>query len=698
VSPLLLYSRLFGWPVSLKLIDIVSLISSDLSLTRPVYINIHSFSRNNLERKLQTEYISRSPKQNPFGTDLKREPRPWAELGLGEKVDALYRVCEWQWANPQRFRALLGDDEPTAWVSRVLARERRGEMERKMLIVFCLRRRGDSASNRSDGIRMRTVIGYLTVSPAPHTPALFFPWLIFEHVDVDNRLWVQHPAPKPPKPPPKPKTNSKKAKQAARAKNKSAGTTASSARKTQEKKPKTVAAEPMDEDQPESSTARRSGRGRAASPSLDVIQKLIAEEKGLRSTRKRSRDEATSDRMREEAESTPTKRLRDRSGKAAPAGLSFSTPMKMAGPVNGSPASGSRSTRRTRATEEVWQPIPEEWLTPSKTRGSTTNQKTPSRPVNGKNQSKGKGKEKEKPKVKTGLESDSDSELSELSDEEEEKPEVVQAVPISAQASSSELSADPDQEDEGVHKGSSRQSTPLSEPEGELEGTSRPAGPAEQNEGKPETPKDMVQADEPMEGVEAEQSTRRSATPIKISDESTGEKVASPEIEMAPPTGKTDEPEMADEKMDVDEKVGDAVDVTAPMNTAETSEKVSSSEGQQQAEGDKTLPPDGDVTDGADAIAQESPAKVEEEPKKQTDQEAEGSSKKEDQAGTGSVPDDVNAAEQKADPEAMKEEVLEEEEEVITDEVTLAARKALNPGFLEWECVSAPVLLSTHVI
>ena len=51
-------------------------------------------------------------------------------------MDALYRVCEWQWANPQRFRALLGDDEPTAWVSRVLARERRREMERKMLIVF----------------------------------------------------------------------------------------------------------------------------------------------------------------------------------------------------------------------------------------------------------------------------------------------------------------------------------------------------------------------------------------------------------------------------------------------------------------------------------------------------------------------------------------------------------------------------------
>jgi hypothetical protein len=541
---------------------------------------------------------------------------------------------------------------------------------------------------------MRTVIGYLTVSPAPHTPAPFLPWLIFEHVDVDNRLWVQHPAPKPPKPPPKPKTNSKKAKQAARAKNKAAGTTASSARKTQEKKPKTVAAEPMDEDQPESSTARRSGRGRAASPSLDVIQKLIAEEKGLRSTRKRTRDEATSDRMREEAESTPAKRLRDRSGKAAPAALSFSTPTKMAGQANGSPASGSRSTRRTRATEEVWQPIPEEWLTPSKTRGSASNQKTPSRSVNGKNQGKGKGKEKEKPKVKTGLESDSDSELSELSDEEEEKTEVAQAVPTSTRATSSDLSADPDQEDEGVHKSSSRQSTPLSEPEGEPEGGSRPDGPAEQNEGKPETPEDMVQADEPMEDVEAEQSTRRSATPNKITDDSTGEKAVTPVIEMAPLAGNEAEPEVADEKMDVDEKVGDAVDVTAPMNTAETGDKVSSSEGQQ----DKTLPPNGDVTDGADAIAQEGPAKVEEEPVKQTDEEAEGSSKKEDQAGTGAVPDDGDAAEQKAEPEAMKEEVVEEEEEEITDEVMLAARKALNPGFLEWECVSAPVLLLSHVI
>lgn len=433
---------------------------------------------------------------------------------------------------------------------------------------------------------------------------------------------------------------------------------------------------------------------------MDVIQKLIAEEKGLRSTRKRSRDEATSDRMREEAESTPTKRLRDRSGKAAPAGLSFSTPTKMAGPVNGSPASGSRSTRRTRATEEVWQPIPEEWLTPSKTRSSNTNQKPPNRPVNGKSQGKGKGKEKEKPKVKTGLESDSDSELSELSDEEEEKAEVVQAAPISTRATSSDLSPDPDQEDEGVHKGSSRQSTPLSEPEGDTEGGSRPDGPAEQNEGKPETPEDMGQADEPMEGVEAEQSTRRLATPIKISDESTGEKkVATPEIEPAPPAAQTDESELADEKMEADEKVGDAVDVTAPMNTAETGEKTSSDDaGQQQAEGDKILASKGDVANGIDAIAQEGSAKVEEEPLKQTDREAEGSSKKEDQAGTGAVPDDGNAAEQKAEPEAMKEEVVEEEEEEITDEVMLAARKALNPGFLEWECVSAPVLLLSHVI
>jgi hypothetical protein len=134
------------------------------------------------------------------------------------------------------------------------------------------------------------------------------------------------------------------------------------------------------------------------------------------------------------------------------------------------------------------------------------------------------------------------------------------------------------------------------------------------------------------------------------------------------------------------------------MKTAETGEKVSSGEGQQQAEGDKTLGPNGDVTDGADAIAQEGPAKVEEEPKKQTDQEAEGSSKKEDQAGTGSVPDDVNAAEQKAEPEVMKEEGVEQEEEEITDEVMLAARKALNPGFLEWECVSASELLLSHVI
>lgn len=72
-------------------------------------------SRNNLESKLRDQYLDRLPKENPFGTD--RDPRRWSELGLGQKVDALYRVCEWQWSNPQKFRALLNDDEPTAWVS-----------------------------------------------------------------------------------------------------------------------------------------------------------------------------------------------------------------------------------------------------------------------------------------------------------------------------------------------------------------------------------------------------------------------------------------------------------------------------------------------------------------------------------------------------------------------------------------------------
>ena len=486
--------------------------------------------------------------------------------------------------------------------------------------------------------------------------------------DPDNRLWVQHPAPKPPKPPPKPKTNSKKAKQAARAKNKAAAS--SSTRKPQEKRAKASVEDPVEEDEPGSSATRRSGRrqppGRAASPSLDVIQKLIAEEKGLRSTRKRTRDEASSERMRDDMESTPSKRLRDRSGRAAPTTLM--TPTKTATTAAASPMSGSRSTRRTRATateEEIWQPIPEEWLTPSKTRTSARNAKTPSHAVNG------KGKGKDTARLKTGLESDSDeSELSELSDAEEDNASLI-SVKKAAHAPSSELSLDPDQADSGETKGSSRQSTPLSEPE-----VVQPDEIQERNDEETTGAGSTLGQDTPM--VDSE-TTKGSPSPVQDPAEVPEEQAETEHLEITDPT---ENPAVVDEKMDVDENPDDGVNGDAStVDQGSTTELVADAvEGSvPRAVEEKSVAVE-DASDVAEAAT--------ENPSEKGAQDVESPVSKLEQPGTEAMSGELMDVELKAEAEPPKEEVVEEEEEEITDEVLLAARKALDPGFLEWECVS----------
>ena len=79
-------------------------------------------------------------------------------------MDALYRVCEWQWSNPQKFRALLNDDEPTAWVSRRHRFEVFGEGEVTDDYDDDVGLPVRSVSNQSGGTRMKTVTGYSTVS------------------------------------------------------------------------------------------------------------------------------------------------------------------------------------------------------------------------------------------------------------------------------------------------------------------------------------------------------------------------------------------------------------------------------------------------------------------------------------------------------------------------------------------------------
>lgn len=47
---------------------------------------------------------------------------PWAEIGLGDKLQVLWDLCEWHMADPERFRGLVNEggavDVEIAWVSR----------------------------------------------------------------------------------------------------------------------------------------------------------------------------------------------------------------------------------------------------------------------------------------------------------------------------------------------------------------------------------------------------------------------------------------------------------------------------------------------------------------------------------------------------------------------------------------------------
>lgn len=327
--------------------------------------------------------------------------------------------------------------------------------------------------------------------------------------------------------------------------------------------------------------------------------------------------------------------------------------------------------------EEVWQPIPEDWLTPSKAQASS---RTPSRAVNG----KGKGKGKETPRIKTGLESDTEeSELSELSGDDEEG--MIRVAPVLSKkaerdAPSSELSADPDQADSGVVRVSSRQSTPLSDLEGEE------AEATEERVGEQPTEEDRAAvANEPMSDVLVSalpQAPRRSLTPREASAEASGEKGGPVNGEVAKPI---EDNSKLDEQMDVDESFDNPVDDAVPANGDETA--VEASNNGVHNEADSVVVPALIQDDKID----ESAANGEAEGKsaEPDEQDAEAASAVHGKAVPVTLPVESMEAEPKTEPEPPKE-APEEEEEEITDEVLLAAKKALNPGYLEWECVSSP--------
>ncbi|BEI82391.1 hypothetical protein CcaverHIS002_0302590 [Cutaneotrichosporon cavernicola] len=71
-------------------------------------------NRDNAFEHLHKQWLKREPETNPFGA--LEEPNLWGTLGLSQKVEALWRLCEWQLADPTRLRSLLKtEDDPASW-------------------------------------------------------------------------------------------------------------------------------------------------------------------------------------------------------------------------------------------------------------------------------------------------------------------------------------------------------------------------------------------------------------------------------------------------------------------------------------------------------------------------------------------------------------------------------------------------------
>ena len=334
--------------------------------------------------------------------------------------------------------------------------------------------------------------------------------------------------------------------------------------------------------------------------------------------------------------------------------------------------------------DEIWQPIPDEWLTPSKTRAGAAGSSAKKNAV--KERSNGKAKGKETPKRKTGLESDTDeSELSELSDDEQVEADSRSQDRANGPASS-ELSVEPEEpmvlDGDGGH--ASRKSTPLSE--------------AEERTPEPFQTNPLPDGEQPMNDVGKESTiveTETRETLVEVEDDTTPPEPGTVIETAVTSITETSPPE--EDKMDVIEE---------PSRTAEEGP---TSPAAVLAESDA-----GATVDAAMDVV---PASLDQ-PAPTARQSAERDARPQSPSVEGQTPDIVQplegatgpavAEENPVDAEtpanetpsmattidapvaastsAVKEE--EEEEEDPDDEVLLAAKKALNPGFLEWECVS----------
>lgn len=74
-------------------------------------------SRENAFDQLRKQYVKRAPEGEVTILGTVEEPIEWPTLGLSQKVQILWQLCEWQMVDPARFRSLLKtEEEATSWV------------------------------------------------------------------------------------------------------------------------------------------------------------------------------------------------------------------------------------------------------------------------------------------------------------------------------------------------------------------------------------------------------------------------------------------------------------------------------------------------------------------------------------------------------------------------------------------------------
>ncbi|KAL7423616.1 hypothetical protein Q5752_001197 [Cryptotrichosporon argae] len=262
-------------------------------------------NRDNAFEHVRKQYEKRAAERNVLGTV--DEPVEWATLGLGQKVGIIHDLCEWQLADPARFRSLLkSEDDAVSW-------------------------RVDPVGWDKDGNA----------------------YYLFD----DNRLWIQRVPPAPPTPAPAarpPKKTSLKAKRAARA-----------ARRAAPKAKPARSASPTPTPDAPARTPSKSHRKRGPeySPPPPKQETPVSGPRRRKPVELYGNPTPTAAALRRGsgAPAPPTDRS-TRSGRADGGAAGTSASAAQPSPTRPPMPRGTRVSRRLHHVDDEWQAVPDEWL------------------------------------------------------------------------------------------------------------------------------------------------------------------------------------------------------------------------------------------------------------------------------------------------------------------------------------------------